>query len=1144
MNTRAIFLITFTCWIQFAESSWFGNTIEAGELCINHLSQNGISSHSSSILQSVSPLQSGDTSDDPERYSRQVYTLGPKAHGLIRTATVYLDGPLLSGLLYECAKNLALSGIRHLVLVTSTPSSESSSQDAYHDSTYDDLGKAYLRAARNEVDFDSSRQLSDADVFVEYIKKLNPSVMVSQVDRATLEGNDSGTDRRVFLCVDRSTFHQVEVNDVARRNGWAFVALETAGVFGRLFCDFGPSFRVVDVDGEVPLVSPLDRLERVMDSDRHILVNSIDGEKHDVSKGDHVEFLLKDGSVYPGKCVVTDVQTPFRFMVEVQQSEEDVDSFLLEMKEQAISFQRVKLSKETSFIPLSDALSLAKIDPAIFTNGDLEKSFDPVRRDTTMACFEALSLFVQGKGRLPTRSDSKLFWKLTKSCLSRSKFELRDGKKFCRNFLRGCLAKLSPMQAFFGAIGSQEVLKSVTGQYNPAKQFLLYDIDEVLPTLSETDEYDDESTGACPSRGLRYILGATTVNRLQACKIFVVGAGAIGCEIIKNLASMAVGTGTHGKLILTDMDTIEKSNLSRQLLFRDSNIGEFKSIAALQAARRFNPAINIEAHTSKVGQDDHNPFDVKFWTQDVHVILNALDNVEARLYVDSQCVAYRKALIDAGTLGPKGNVQVIVPFQSESYASSIDPPEPAIPVCTLKNFPYLIAHTIQWGRELFDDFFVRRPNQANAFADEIRLTSLDAAIFRLIDDKGDEAAREAVVELCQDLIHEISDAENAKVMSLKWASSLAYELFFRKSKDLLEQHPLNSTDETGEPFWSGARRPPKALVYAKEADTSDQELVNGKLIDFVRAAGRLRYETISGRSVTDAEGFFQVEEVIEALEKCYSTLQMSKEPPDHEKSVVDCARESLSSTLNSTPSSKLIPLYFEKDDEKNGHITFINAASNLRAICYSIPPVDKMETRRVAGNIVPAMVTTTAIVSAHSCIELIKLVQGKALKAHRNAFVNLALPFFAFTAPLPAEPILTLGSKSYTIWDRFTIKESKNKHQSGGITLGSVFRRVKRKIIGDEPWEISSVSFGTLMLYADFLQRDDTDLEKPVWDLIDEAIASSAEFDSRLSRQSGALPAPLKRKTNIYDLCIVIEDPASGEEVQLPTVRLERFTET
>ena len=135
----------------------------------------------------------------------------------------------------------------------------------------------------------------------------------------------------------------------------------------------------------------------------------------------------------------------------------------------------------------------------------------------------------------------------------------------------------------------------------------------------------------------------------------------------------------------------------------------------------------------------------------------------------------------------------------------------------------------------------------------------------------------------------------------------------------------------------------------------------------------------------------------------------------------------------------------------NGHVSFVTAASNLRAIAYGIKPVDEMETRKVAGRIVPAMITTTAFVSALLCIELIKLTQKTKLRNHRNAFMNLALPFFAFTAPMPAEEIPGLHGKSYTIWDKMLVKENENSCKSGGMILKDLINVLKKKIsIGEE----------------------------------------------------------------------------------------------
>ena len=74
-------------------------------------------------------------------------------------------------------------------------------------------------------------------------------------------------------------------------------------------------------------------------------------------------------------------------------------------------------------------------------------------------------------------------------------------------------------------------------------------------------------------------------------------------------------------------------------------------------------------------------------------------------YMDRRCVYYRKPLLESGTLGSKGNTQVVIPDITESYSSSRDPPETSFPICTIKNFPHEIAHTLQWAREEFESMF-------------------------------------------------------------------------------------------------------------------------------------------------------------------------------------------------------------------------------------------------------------------------------------------------------------------------------------------------------------------------------------------------------------------------------------------------------
>lgn len=132
---------------------------------------------------------------------------------------------------------------------------------------------------------------------------------------------------------------------------------------------------------------------------------------------------------------------------------------------------------------------------------------------------------------------------------------------------------------------------------------------------------------------------------------------------------MGVGTEPEGKVFVTDMDRIERSNLNRQFLFRNRDVGNPKSTTAAKAARVMNPDMNVEAHENFVGPKTEDFYTDKFF-EALDGVANALDNIEARTYVDRRCVYYCKPLLESGTLGTLGNTQVVLPYVTESYSTT------------------------------------------------------------------------------------------------------------------------------------------------------------------------------------------------------------------------------------------------------------------------------------------------------------------------------------------------------------------------------------------------------------------------------------------------------------------------------------------
>jgi hypothetical protein len=110
------------------------------------------------------------------------------------------------------------------------------------------------------------------------------------------------------------------------------------------------------------------------------------------------------------------------------------------------------------------------------------------------------------------------------------------------------------------------------------------------------------------------------VSKIRDTRVFLVGSGALGCELMKNFAMCGVGTNVNGSgqgVTVTDMDIIENSNLCRQFLFREWDVQQEKSAVAARAATAMNPEFQPLALNIKVAPDTSTSYDDKFWNSQV-----------------------------------------------------------------------------------------------------------------------------------------------------------------------------------------------------------------------------------------------------------------------------------------------------------------------------------------------------------------------------------------------------------------------------------------------------------------------------------------------------------------------------------------------
>uniref|UniRef100_A0A914H5U3 SUMO-activating enzyme subunit n=1 Tax=Globodera rostochiensis TaxID=31243 RepID=A0A914H5U3_GLORO len=188
----------------------------------------------------------------------------------------------------------------------------------------------------------------------------------------------------------------------------------------------------------------------------------------------------------------------------------------------------------------------------------------------------------------------------------------------------------------------------------------------------------------------------TLTQRIANSKVFVIGAGGIGCELLKNLAL----TGFKN-ITVVDLDSIDISNLNRQFLFRKKHVGKSKAEVASGAVKKIVSDVNINYFHDSIMSER---FGVDFFRQ-FSLVMSALDNKAARSHVNRLCLVAGVPLVESGSAGYLGQVGVILKGRTECYDCTPKANQKTYPSCTIRNTPTEIIHCVVWAKSLFNQLF-------------------------------------------------------------------------------------------------------------------------------------------------------------------------------------------------------------------------------------------------------------------------------------------------------------------------------------------------------------------------------------------------------------------------------------------------------
>ncbi len=406
-----------------------------------------------------------------------------------------------------------------------------------------------------------------------------------------------------------------------------------------------------------------------------------------------------------------------------------------------------------------------------------------------------------------------------------------------------------------------------------------------------------------------------------------------------------MGFGEKGLIVNTDFDTVSLSNLNRQFLFSNKDISKSKSVVAAEKIKNFNPKINLISFESKIEEDDlQNSNEINYYLEKTDLLFAAVDNVGARKILDQYALFYKIPYFEAGINGVSGNTSIIIPDYSATYGEVYDSlmktkkTDVQKKSCTVKNFPYMFVHCIDWALNLFEDFFSEKIYLFNQY-----MSKKDQIIFDSLSSLDKERSLNYFIHLKENNI-------------LQLIIEVFNDLFFNDINYLLSLY-----QNANENFWSGLKTRPEPIKFDIEKD--DHLL-------FAYYLSKILCKIIDiNLEIKDINTFKN------ALEKNIKYRESELEPNyqlNNEEQYFNFVKKS--KLLLNENTFQFTQLSY--DYQNLDFLNFVYYTSLLRSKNYKIHPESIERVKVETGKFQPSVITSSACVVGFNCLELLKLISN------------------------------------------------------------------------------------------------------------------------------------------------------------------------